>query len=131
MWLMTLTETQRRALIGLAQHLIHADEVVDVSEEYMLEDFRRQMKLHERSGAPPESIEQLASCFDTRMSAGVALLNLLRLGFVDGSLDVTEESLVLRVAEALGFSDAEYCKFEDWVQRFATLELEGKKLMLS
>ena len=131
MWLMTLTESQRGALIGLAQHLIHADDVMDISEEIMLEDFRRQMKLYGNSGAPTESIERLASRFDTRMSRSVALLNLLRLGYADGTFDVEEESLILHIAEVLGFSDAEYRTFEDWVRRLAALEAEGKKLMLS
>ncbi len=131
MWLMTLTESQRGALIGLAQHLVHADDVVDISEEFMLEDFRRQMKLYGNSGAPSESIEHLAMRFDTRMSRSVALLNLLRLGYADGSFDVEEESLMLRFAEALLFSDSDYRVFEDWVRRLAVLEAEGKKLMLS
>ena len=131
MWLMTLTESQRGALIGLAQHLVHADDALDISEEFMLEDFRRQMKLYGNSGAPSESIESLATRFDTRMSRSVALLNLLRLGYADGTFDVEEESLMLRFAEALGFSDADYRIFEDWVRRLAVLEAEGKKLMLS
>ena len=131
MWLMTLTESQRGALIGLAQHLVHADDMLDISEEFMLEDFRRQMKLYGNSGAPSESIESLATRFDTRMSRSVALLNLLRLGYADGTFDVEEESLMLRFAEALGFSDADYRIFEDWVRRLAVLEAEGKKLMLS
>ena len=131
MWLMTLTESQRGALIGLAQHLVHADDALDISEEFMLEDFRRQMKLYGNSGAPSESIEGLATRFDTRMSRSVALLNLLRLGYADGTFDVEEESLMLRFAEALGFSDADYRIFEDWVRRLAVLEAEGKKLMLS
>ncbi len=131
MWLMTLTDSQRGALIGLAQHLIHADDVMDISEEFILEDFRRQMKRHGSSGAPSESVERLAKCFDTHMSRSVALLNLLRLGYANGSFDVEEESLMLRFADALGFSDAEYRTFEDWVRRLAMLEAEGKKLMLS
>lgn len=131
MWLMTLSESQRGALIGLAQHLIHADDVMDISEESILEDFRRQMKLYGSSGAPSDPVEQLAKQFDTRMSRSVALLNLLRLGYADGTFDVEEESLMLRFADALGFSDAEYRTFEDWVRRLAMLEAEGKKLMLS
>lgn len=131
MWLMTLTETQREALIGLAQHLMHADDAVDPSEEFMLEDFRRQMKLFGNSGAPRESIEDLSVRFDTRLSRSVALLNLLRLCYADGTFGVEEESLMLRFAEALRFSDAEYRVIEDWVNRFATLEEEGKKLLLS
>ena len=131
MWLMTLTDSQRGALMVLAQHLIHADDVLDISEEMMLEDFRRQMQLYENSGAPTESIENLATRFDTRMSRCVALLNLLRLGYVDGSFDVEEESLMLHIAQVLGFSDIEYRIFEDWVRRLAALEVEGKKLMLS
>jgi uncharacterized tellurite resistance protein B-like protein len=131
MWLMTLTEAQRKALIGLAQHLIHADYAVDPSEEFMLEDFRRQMKLYGDSGAPRESIEELSARFDSHMSRSVALLNLLRLCYADGSFDVEEETLMLRFAEALKFSDADYRVFEDWVRRLAQLEQEGKKLMLS
>lgn len=131
MWLVTLTERQRGALIGLAQHLIYADDVMDISEEIMLEDFRRQMMLYGNPGAPAESIERLATYFDTRMSRSVALLNLLRLGYVDGDFDVEEESLMLRIAEVLGFSDADFRVFEDWVGRLAALEAEGKKLMLS
>lgn len=131
MWLMTLTEAQREALNGLAQHLVHADDTVDPSEEFMLEDFRRQMKLIGSSGAPQESIEELSAHFDTRLARSVALLNLLRLCYADGTFGVEEESLMLRFAQALRFSDSEYREIEDWVNRFATLEEEGKKLLLS
>ena len=45
MWLTSLTEQQREALLGLAHNVVVSDGILDPNEEDMLDEFKREMAL--------------------------------------------------------------------------------------
>ena len=47
MWLSSLSEQQRHAALRLAHNVVVSDGILDPNEEGMLDDFRREMELHD------------------------------------------------------------------------------------
>ena len=74
MWLSSLTEDQREALLGLAHNVIVSDGLLDPNEEWMLDEFKREMELHPNTEAEYLELEGIEQTFDSRRARIVALL---------------------------------------------------------
>ena len=84
MWLSSLTRQQREALLGLAHNVVVSDGLLDPNEEGMLDEFKREMDLNPKTESQYLELHGVDKVFDTRR-ARIALLNLLRLSYVDGA----------------------------------------------
>lgn len=129
MWLNALTEEQRRVLLGLAHNVVVSDGLLDPNEEFMLDDFKREMDLHPRTPSDYVELAGIELTFETRRARTIAMLNLLRLSYVDGAQEIEEECLLKEVSRVFGFDDADFQRLDNWVRRLLALEQEAQTLM--
>ena len=129
MWLQSLTDQQREALLGLAHNVVVSDGILDPNEEDMLDEFKREMALKPDVVSDYLELEGIGDIFDSRRVRTVAVLNLLRLSYVDGAFEIEEECLLKEVARAFGISDADFALMDNWVRRLVGLEREARDLM--
>ena len=129
MWLKSLTDEQREALLGLAHNVVVSDGILDPNEEDMLDEFKREMALKPDVVSDYLELEGIGEIFDSRRARTVAVLNLLRLSYVDGAFEIEEECLLKEVARAFGINDADFALMDNWVRRLVGLEREARDLM--
>ena len=130
MWLKSLTDEQREALLGLAHNVVVSDGILDPNEEDMLDEFKREMALKPDVVSDYLELDGIGEIFDSRRARTVAVLNLLRLSYVDGAFEIEEECLLKEVATAFGISDADFALMDNWVRRLVGLEREARDLMV-
>jgi tellurite resistance protein len=129
MWLSMLSSEQRKALLGLAHNVVVSDGLLDPNEEQMMNEFKREMDLSPRMEADYLELDGIENVFDTHRSRVIALLNLLRLSYVDGAFEVEEECLLMEISRTFGFSEGEFQLLNNWVKRLVSLEAEARRLM--
>ena len=129
MWLKSLTDEQREALLGLAHNVVVSDGILDPNEEDMLDEFKREMAMKPDLVSDYLELDGIGEIFDSRRARTVAVLNLLRLSYVDGAFEIEEECLLKEVAGAFGISDADFALMDNWVRRLVGLEREARDLM--
>ena len=128
MWLSSLSDEQRRALMGLAHNVVVSDGLLDPNEEGMLDEFRREMEL-EADEIEYLELSGIERIFDSRKSRVVALVNLLRLGYADGAFEIEEECLLREVCKSFQLPDDQFLLLDNWVRRYVALEEEARHLM--
>ena len=129
MWLSSLTEKQRDALLGLAHNVVVSDGLLDPNEEDMMDQFKREMAVKPDVVSDYLELDGIGGIFDSRKSRIVAILNLLHLSYADGAFEIEEECLLKEVARAFGFDDDEFRGLDGWVKRLVALEQEARRLM--
>lgn len=129
MWLSSLSNAQRTALLGLAHNVVVSDGLLDPNEETMLDEFKREMSLSLTEEVEYLELDGIEAIFDSRKSRLVALLNLLRLSYSDGAFEIEEECLLKEISRAFEVPDAEFQLLDNWVKRLVGLEEEALSLM--
>ena len=129
MWLSSLTDEQRDALLGLAHNVVVSDGLLDPNEEFMMDEFKREMAMNPNTQADYRELGGIENVFPTRQSQTIAVLNLLRLSYVDGAFEIEEECLLKEICSTLGIEDAEFLLLDNWVKRLTTLEQEARDLI--
>ncbi len=129
MWLSSLTAEQREALLGLAHNVVVSDGLLDPNEEGMMDEFKREMELNPALESEYLELDGIEQTFDSRKSRLIAVLNLLRLSYVDGSFDIEEECLLKEISEAFSITNDEFMLLDNWVRRLLALETEARDLM--
>ena len=129
MWLSSLSERQRDALLGLAHNVIVSDGLLDPNEEDMLDEFKREMALKPDVVADYLELEGIDAVFDSERSRTVAILNLLHLSYADGAFEIEEECLLKELARTFGMDDDDFDRLDDWVKRLVALENEARQLI--
>ncbi len=131
MWLSSLTDDQRRALLGLAHNVVVSDGLLDPNEEVMLDEFKREMELHPATESDYLELDGIDATFRSRSTRAIAMLNLLRLCYVDGAFEIEEECLLQEIGEAFGIDGDEFLLMNNWVKRLVALEKEARTFMHS
>lgn len=129
MWLSSLSAEQRDALLGLAHNVIVSDGLLDPNEEDMMVEFKREMALKPELDSDYLELDGIDAIFDSRRTRAIAMLNLLRLSYVDGAFEIEEECLLKEVARAFGMDHADFAAMDGWVKRLVALEDEARRLM--
>ncbi len=129
MWLSSLTAEQREALLGLAHNVVVSDGLLDPNEEGMMDEFKREMELNPALESEYLELDGIEQTFDSRKSRLIAVLNLLRLSYVDGSFDIEEECLLKEISEVFSITNDEFMLLDNWVRRLLALETEARDLM--
>ena len=129
MWLSSLSERQRDALLGLAHNVVVSDGLLDPNEENMMDEFKREMALKPDVVADYLELEGIDAVFDSERSRTVAILNLLHLSYADGAFEIEEECLLKELARTFGMDDDDFRRLDDWVRRLVALENEARQLM--
>jgi len=125
MWLSSLSKKQRQALIGLAHNVVVSDGVLDPNEEMMIDEFKREMALSPKLQPEYLSLEGMEEVFDNRRARIIAILNLLRLSYVDGAFEIEEECLLRDLSRRFDIDDGEFLLLDNWVKRMKTMEDEA------
>ncbi len=131
MWLSSLTDDQRRALLGLAHNVVVSDGLLDPNEEVMLDEFKREMELHPATESDYLELDGIDTTFGSRRTRAIAMLNLLRLCYVDGAFEIEEECLLQEIGEAFGIDGDDFLLMNNWVKRLVALEKEAGAFMHS
>ncbi len=129
MWLSTLSEAQRIALLGLAHNVVVSDGLLDPNEEGMLEQLRREMGIDAGHELDYLELDGISQIFSTRPVRVVALLNLLKLSYADGAFEVEEECLLKEISSTFNIPDDEFLLLDNWVKRLISLENEAESLI--
>lgn len=129
MWLHSLSDSQRRALLALAHTTVVSDGLLDPNEELMMEQFKREMDLADGVEADYIDLDAIDGVFDTRRAQRIALINLIHLSYADGAFEIEEQCLLRDLADRFGVEDAEFALLENWVKRLTRLEEEGRGLL--
>lgn len=129
MWLSTLTDGQREALLRLAYNVVVSDGLLDPNEEGMLDEFRREMGLSAVDEIEYLELDGIDAIFTSRRARVVALLNLLKLSYADGAFEIEEECLLKEISRNFEVNDAEFLLLDNWIKRLLALEEEAEALM--
>lgn len=128
MWLSSLSDDQRMALMRLAHNVVVSDGLLDPNEEGMLNEFRREMELASTDVEYLE-LEGIESIFGDRQSRVVAILNLLKLSYADGAFEIEEECLLKEICRSFDINDDEFLLLDNWIRRLNALEEEAREIM--
>ena len=129
MWLSSLRDDQRHALLRLAHNVVVSDGLLDPNEEGMLNEFRREMELSASEEVEYMELDGIGDIFDSRQARIIALLNLLKLSYADGAFEIEEECLLKEISQTFSVDEAEFMLLDNWVKRLTTLEGEAVALM--
>jgi uncharacterized tellurite resistance protein B-like protein len=127
-WLSSLSDDQRLALMRLAHNIVVSDGLLDPNEEGMLNEFRREMDLA-NSDVEYLELDGIEHVFEERSTRIIAILNLLKLSYADGAFEIEEECLLKEICRAFKVDDDEFLLLDNWVRRLNTLEEEARALM--
>ncbi len=115
--------------MGLAHNVVVSDGLLDPNEEGMLDEFKREMDLNPALESEYLELDGIERTFDNRRSRIIGLLNLIRLSYADGALEIEEECLLKEISRAFGVDDEEFRLLDNWVRRLLSLEQEATDLM--
>ncbi len=124
MWLSSLSNVQRNALLRLAHNVIVSDGLLDPNEEDMLFELKREMGLSDVGELEYLELEGIQNIFENRRSRVIVIVNLLKLSYVDGAFEVEEECLLKEIARTFEISDQDFLLLDNWVRRHTALEDE-------
>lgn len=97
----------------------------------MLDEFKREMALSSKSIDELAPTSDLSQVFDTHRTRRIAIINLLRLSYVDGEFDVEEECFLKQVAVLFNIDEMEFRRMDSWVRRLMSLENEASNQFLT
>ena len=129
MWLSSLSEEQRNALLRLAYNVVVSDGLLDPNEEGMLDEFCREMGLEPVEEIEYIELDGIGDVFDSRRARIIALLNLLKVSYADGAFEIEEECLLKEISQCFAVSEAEFLLLDNWVKRLVSLEAEALNLI--
>ena len=129
MWLSSLSEQQRHAALRLAHNVVVSDGILDPNEEGMLNDFRREMELHDVAELEYLELDGIEEIFADRRSRMILLLNLCKLSYADGAFEIEEQFLIKSLCTLFNTTDADLYLMENWVRRLIALEREANGFM--
>ena len=128
MFLSMLSEPQKKAFLALAARYVAEDGLVGRAELAWMDGLKREMGMsqHRAGDEPPEALFPL---FDSPSSQVIAMLEIIRLGYVDGEHSPAESAFVATMAQAFGISPELLHKADDWASRHAALTREAVDLI--
>ena len=129
MWLSSLSEEQRNALLRLAHNVVVSDGLLDPNEEGMLDEFCREMGLEPTEEIEYIELDGIGAIFDNRRARIIALLNLLKVSYADGAFEIEEECLLKEISHCFAVTEDEFLLLDNWVKRLVSLEAEALNLI--
>ena len=72
-------------------------------------------------------LDGIGATFDTRKSRIIALLNLIRLSYADGALEIEEECLLKEISRGFGIDDEEFKLLDNWVAPIVELGVRSSR----
>ena len=128
MWLSNLSKGQHQALIRLAHNVIVSDGLLDPNEEGMFDLMKKEMGIENSQEVEYLSLDGVETIFPDRKTRIIALINLIRIGYVDGAFEIEEECLLRDLANSFDIELDEFELLDNWVKRLVGLEKEAQAL---
>ena len=128
MWLSNLSKDQHQALIRLAHNVIVSDGLLDPNEEGMFDLMKKEMGIENSQEVEYLSLDGIETTFPDRKTRIIALINLIRVGYVDGAFEIEEECLLRDLANSFDIELDEFELLDNWVKRLVALEKEAQTL---
>ena len=128
MWLSNLSKDQHQALIRLAHNVIVSDGLLDPNEEGMFDLMKKEMGIKNSEEVEYLSLDGIETIFPDRKTRIIALINLIRIGYVDGAFEIEEECLLRDLANSFDIELDEFELLDNWVKRLVGLEKEAQAL---
>ena len=128
MFLHELSHAQREAFLILARQVIDADHRLAIQEVERLD------RLYSEAGMDPETadaalaVDDLQSVFTSERSRVVVILDLLLVGYADGSLHDSEADAVRQIGARLGLDAGVWEHALDWARRHHQLVREAEDM---
>ena len=126
MFLFHLTPAERPAFVGLAKHLVSADDSEGPAETGALQ------QIQEELGIPVSNLPALAptaevlGTFVSTASRAAVVLELVALAYADGLPHPAEMEMLKGVAVGLGISELRLLEMENWVVQQMALSAAAK-----
>ena len=128
MWLSNLSKDQHQALIRLAHNVIVSDGLLDPNEEGMFDLMKKEMGIENSEEVEYLSLDGIETTFPDRKTRIIVLINLIRVGYVDGAFEIEEECLLRDLANSFDIELDEFELLDNWVKRLVALEKEAQAL---
>tara|TARA_B100001057_G_scaffold202500_1_gene203263 strand:- start:12 stop:401 length:390 start_codon:yes stop_codon:yes gene_type:complete len=128
MWLSNLSKDQHQALIRLAHNVIVSDGLLDPNEEGMFDLMKKEMGIENSEEVEYLSLDGIETTFPDRKARIIVLINLIRIGYVDGAFEIEEECLLRDLASSFDIELDEFELLDNWVKRLVGLEKEAQAL---
>ena len=128
MWLSNLSKDQHQALIRLAHNVIVSDGLLDPNEEGMFDLMKKEMGIENSEDVEYLSLDGIETIFRDRKTRIIVLINLIRIGYVDGAFEIEEECLLRDLANSFDIELDEFELLDNWVKRLVGLEKEAQAL---
>ena len=128
MWLSNLSKDQHQALIRLAHNVIVSDGLLDPNEEGMFDLMKKEMGIENSEEVEYLSLAGIETIFPDRKTRIIVLINLIRIGYVDGAFEIEEECLLRDLANSFDIELDEFELLDNWVKRLVGLEREAQAL---
>ena len=128
MWLSNLSKDQHQALIRLAHNVIVSDGLLDPNEEGMFDLMKKEMGIENSEEVEYLSLDGIEAIFPDRKTRIIVLINLIRIGYVDGAFEIEEECLLRDLANSFDIELDEFELLDNWVKRLVGLEKEAQAL---
>ena len=128
MWLSNLSKDQHQALIRLAHNVIVSDGLLDPNEEGMFDLMKKEMGIENSQEVEYLSLDGIETTFPDRKTRIIVLINLIRVGYVDGAFEIEEECLLRDLANSFEIELDEFELLDNWVKRLVGLEKEAQAL---
>ncbi|MEO0559989.1 MAG: TerB family tellurite resistance protein [Bacteroidota bacterium] len=128
MFLHELSHAQREAFLILARQVIDADHRLAIQEVERLD------RLYSEAGFEPETaeaavaIDDLQSVFMSERSRVVVILDLLLVGYADGTLHPAEAEAIRQIGARLGLDAGVWEHALDWARRLHQLVVEAEDM---
>ena len=128
MWVSNLSKDQHQALIRLAHNVIVSDGLLDPNEEGMFDLMKKEMGIENSEEVEYLSLDGIETTFPDRKTRIIVLINLIRIGYVDGAFEIEEECLLRDLANSFDIELDEFELLDNWVKRLVGLEKEAQAL---
>ncbi len=114
--------------------LILARQVIDADHKLAIQEVERLDRLYTEAGMEPEmaesavAIDDLQSVFTSERSRVVVILDLLLVGYADGTLHPSEADAIRQMGARLGLDAGVWEHALDWARRHHQLVLEAEDI---
>jgi len=129
MFLCHLTPAERPAFIGLAKHLVIADDSASPAEAEALQRIQDELGIAVSSLPALAPTSEVLGTFVSTASRASVVLELAALAYADGLPHPAEMEVLKSVAVGLGISELRLLEMENWVVRQMALSAEAKLLL--
>jgi hypothetical protein len=108
--------------------VIVSDGLLDPNEEGMFDLMKKEMGIENSEEVEYLSLDGIETTFPDRKTRIIVLINLIRIGYVDGAFEIEEECLLRDLANSFDIELDEFELLDNWVKRLVGLEKEAQAL---